>query len=369
MNSRPYSQWKATWAIARASLRALIKSPQSVFFSFFFPIVLIFIFGALSGGSGISVDVAFSPKTDTNNILYHQIQNSEMFSVATGTEKEINERVERGRITAIIDIQKVGNSAPANNYKIHLTTSSASQRDLPVLQSILRSLMSSDPSNAPADVVNKAPQITIDTVPGRTYRLIDFYLPGMLGFSLIGTAIFGVAFLFYNLRETLVLKRLYASPIRRGNIIIGETISRLIFQLINAVVLIGFGYFFYHFTLANGWITFFEMVFLSCIALVVFMGFGFVISSVARNQNVIPIYANLVMFPQYFLSGTFFSKNALPQSIHWLVNILPLTNLNDALRKISFEGVGMLECGKEIGILLAWGVVIYAIAIKVFRWD
>ena len=99
------------------------------------------------------------------------------------------------------------------------------------------------------------------------------------------------------------------------------------------------------------------------------MGFGFFISSVSKNQNVIPIYANLFMFPQYFLSGTFFPKTVLPQSIHWLIEALPLTALNDALRKVAFEGLHLNDCWKQMGILGAWGVVIYTFAIWVFRWE
>jgi len=203
----------------------------------------------------------------------------------------------------------------------------------------------------------------------RPYRRIDFYLPGMIGFSLIGSAVFGVAFLFFALRETLVLKRMYASPVTKSNIVIGESLGRVFFQLLIVIVLILFGKFAYGFTLANGFVTFIELLFLSALALVVFMGFGFFISSMARNQNVIPIYANLFMFPQYFLSGTFFPKTILPQSIHWLIEALPLTALNDALRKVAFEGSHLSDCWKQIGILAAWGIVIHAFAVWVFRWE
>jgi ABC-2 type transport system permease protein len=94
-----------------------------------------------------------------------------------------------------------------------------------------------------------------------------------------------------------------------------------------------------------------------------------VISGISKNQNVIPIYANLFMFPQYFLSGTFFPKTALPAGMQTIVSYLPLTALNDALRKVAFEGTGLLSCWKEIGILAAWGLLVYALAVKVFKWE
>jgi ABC-2 type transport system permease protein len=250
---------------------------------------------------------------------------------------------------------------------VHFRYSSANQREIPQFQGILQSII-----NGLNQVMNPRPDIATvssEEVKARIYKRIDFLLPGMIGFSLIGASVFGVAFLFFNLRETLVLKRMYASPVKKAYIVIGESLARLIYQLATVVVLILVGKFFYDFTLSNGLITFLELMVISVIALLVFMGFGFIISSVSKNQNVIPIYANLFMFPQYFLSGTFFPKGALPKSIQWLVEILPLTAVNDSLRKVAFEGSHLTGCWKQIGILGIWGVIVYAVAIKVFRWE
>ena len=269
----------------------------------------------------------------------------------------------------MINITKVDSTIGAEKFAIHLKSSSANQQELPALQAILGNIIAVIDKQKNGNQNSIATILPPEEVQGREYKLIDFYLPGMIGFSLIGTAVFGVAFLFFSLRETLVLKRLYASPIQRRNIILGETLARIIFQLVTVIILISFGTFFYHFTLANGFVTFIEMLVVSTLGVLVFMGAGFIISSVAKNQNVIPIYSNLFMFPQYFLSGTFFPKSALPQNIQWLIGALPLTALNDALRKISFEGAHLIDCGKELGILAIWGIIVYVIAIRVFRWE
>lgn len=363
-----YSQARALWAITKASLISIFRSPQSVFFGIFFPSILIWVFGALSSGSKIRFDVGVDPGSDTANPIYHAVTSSPVFNVHSGSHDSLAEQMKKGSITAILFINKNTDTSEKSLYNLKVQSSSASQQQLPALNSVLRDITShiDDKLNPPK---MSMAHISQEQVEGRVYKPIDFYLPGMIGFALIGTAVFSVAFLFFNLRETLVLKRLYASPIRRLNIILGETFSRVIFQVITVIILIVFGRFFYDFTLADGLITFIEMVIVSVFGLVVFMGSGFIVSSIAKNQNVIPIYSNIFMFPQYFLSGTFFSKTALPDSIQWLVNALPLTALNDALRKISFEGAHIYNCGKELGILTIWGVVVYAIAVKVFKWE
>jgi ABC-2 type transport system permease protein len=363
MMAQPYNQRRALFAITKASFRSIFKSPSSTFFSLFFPIVLIIIFGSIGGGGGVSFNLAIDKKSDTTNNIYQAIIHAPIFDIVKGDAADIEDRLKKGRITAIIDIQK----NDSGKYNVHVESTTASQRELPQLYQILNSIINE--VSISNEKINKVATITVDQVEVRPYRRIDFYLPSMIGFSLIGSAVFGVSFVFFALRETLVLKRMYASPVSKTNIVIGESLGRVLFQLIIVIVLILFGKYAYHFTLANGFVTFLELLVLSALALIVFMGFGFFISSVARNQNVIPIYANLFMFPQYFLSGTFFPKTILPQSIHWLIEALPLTALNDALRKVAFEGLHLNDCWKQMGILGAWGVIIYAFAIWAFRWE
>jgi ABC-2 type transport system permease protein len=366
--SNQYNQWTAMWAIAKAALRAIFKSPQAIFFSLFFPIVLIMVFGAIGGGGGLSIDVGIDSKSDTTNGFYQAIKNNVIFDVAKGTPAELEDKLMKGRITALIEIRKQSTDTSLARYNLHLRTTAASQREMPALKLILEKI-TDEANKAVNPVKNKLADISVEEVEGRPYRTIDFYLPGMIGFSLIGSAIFGVAFVFFSLRETLVLKRMFSTPVKKGYIILGEGLARVVFQLVTVIVLILFGKFFYNFTLAHGWVTFFELLALSLLGLVVFMGIGFIISSIAKNQNVIPIYANLIMFPQYFLSGTFFPKSLLPATMQKIINFLPLTALNDAMRKISFEGLHIWEVWKEVSILLVWCAIAYAILVRVFRWE
>ena len=358
-----YNQRRALFAITKASFKSIFKSPSSTFFSLFFPIVLIVIFGSLGGGGGISFDVAIDKNSDSTNRIYQAITQYPIFNVVKGTDADIQDRLKKGRITAIIDIKKID----SGKYDIQVESTTASQRELPQLQNVLNGIINE--ASIADSKIEKIASVSVSQIEVRPYRRIDFYLPGMIGFSLIGSAVFGVAFLFFALRETLVLKRMYASPVTKANIVLGESLGRVFFQLLIVIVLILFGKYAYNFTLANGFVTVLELLVLSTLALIVFMGFGFFISSVAKNQNVIPIYANLFMFPQYFLGGTFFPKTVLPKSIHWLIEALPLTALNDALRKVAFEGLHLNDCWKQVGILGAWGIVIYTFAIWVFRWE
>ncbi len=366
--SQKYNQLRAMMAVTKASLKATFRSPQAIFFSLFFPIVLIWIFGSLGGNNIPKVDVAMEAGADTSNPIFTSLRQHPVLHFIRKDKSLINDELSKGRITAVIDIRQNVDTSLHAPYNIHLRTSSASQKDFPLLQSVLSTAINNmDKATYPGQPTVATISQTVEE--GRRYKMIDFFLPGMIGFALIGSAVFGIAFTIYSLKETLVLKRMYSTPIRKGYIILGESISKVIFNLLTVVVLILFGHYVYDFTLAEGALTFLNMMVLSFIALLVFMGFGFFLSAISKNQNVIPIYANLFMFPQYFLSGTFFSKTALPLWLQPIIKFLPLTAVNDAMRNVAFEGASLASCWEQILILAGWGIFIYILTVRFFRWE
>ncbi len=349
-------------AIARGSLRAIFRSPSTVVFSLGFPIIFILVFGSI-GDNGFAMNIGISPNSDTINPIYQSLQNIKGLTVYHGmSDSLLDVNVRSAAITAIIDIKK----ANTTSYNINLKSADiVKPQDLQILQAILNSVVIRNDSSYHLARIN--PDITY--IKGREFREIDRILPGMLGFSLLGTGVFSVAFLFFNLRNGLVLKRFFATPIKKSTIILGEGISRISFQLLAVVIIMLFGYLFFNFTFINGASTFIDMLLLSFLACVIFMGFGFVVSSIAGTDSVIPVYSNMFVFPQFLLSGTFFSTAVFPGWMQTICNYLPLTCFNNAMHKISYEGLGLLSTWREVGILLVWGILIYAVAVKVFKWE
>jgi ABC-2 type transport system permease protein len=363
-----YSQVKAMLSITKASLKATFRSPSAVVFSIGFPLIFILVFGFIGESGGFSVNVALDKSSDTTNPIYLAIKNVPAIHFEDKADSLLIEDLQKGNLTAFIKIEKT-NGNP--NYVIKLKSSEAVKtQDLGILQSILNSVISNlnDHVYPNAEKV-AAVESKVDKIPGRIYRQIDFILPGQLGFSLLGAGVFGVAFLFYNLRQQLVLKRFFATPITRTYIVVGEAISRVIFQMINAVVIITIGIFAFHFTMVHGAITYIQLLLLCLIGLIVFMGYGFIVSNMAKNESVIPIFANLFTFPQLLLSGTFFPIDVFPKGVRFFSNLLPLTHFNNAMREISFEGATIFDVWQDVGVLLIWGVILYGIAICVFKWE
>ncbi|HVG42402.1 MAG TPA: ABC transporter permease, partial [Chitinophagaceae bacterium] len=257
-------------AITKASLRAMLRSPSAIIFSIFFPLIFILVFGFIGSNGKLSLNIAWDKNTDSTNEIYYAIKNIGALNVKDKDPKSLKEDLEKGRITAILKISKT--NVPQAPYQIDLKSSEAANpQNLQVLQSLLGSVIDGiNKQKYPTTTTYAVLNNNIQKVPGRVYRTIDFILPGQLGFSLLSAGVFGVAFLFFSLRQQIVLKRFYATPIKRMYIILGEGLSRIIFQLLTAIIIVGVGHYLFKFTLVNGWITFLEILVLSFLALLVF---------------------------------------------------------------------------------------------------
>jgi ABC-2 type transport system permease protein len=367
--SKPYSQAKALWAITWASFKAIFDQPISIVFSLLFPIIFILIFGAF-GNSGVPTQrIAVRPGTDTVNAIFDSLKANKYIKLARYDDTtQMRDELAKGKLTGILFIRQLPGDTGKSKYLVHVQSSSASGTSLYLFLQSLDNLVNK------IEIGHVAPMdkqfiVQPEIIEGKKYRQIDFILPGQLGFSILFATLFGIAFTFFSLREQLVLKRFYASPVKRINILIGIGTSRLFFQLVNVAVLILFGYFVLNFTLQHGFLTFVEMMVLSVIMLFLLMGVGLIFSSIAKSDAIIPLFINLFGFPQMLLSGTFFPVTVFPKWLQDICYFLPLTQFNNAMRKISFEGLHLFDTWKEIGILGIWIIIIYAILVKVIKWE
>jgi ABC-2 type transport system permease protein len=364
-NNKPYSNTRATLAIAKASFRSILRSPSAVVFSLAFPLIFIIVFANIGGG-GVRVDVGVAKTCDSLNPVYQALKNVKVVNlVKDQSTDDMNKNLSKGTIDAIINIQKNASQPP---FIVNVQYTKASGEKGNILKSILNNIfyeMNSRVSQGPPPVA----ELRETTIQGREYKYIDFILPGMLGFSLLSSGVFGTAFVFLSLRLTLVIKRFFATPVKRYSIVLGEAIARLAFALLGALFIIAIGHYAFGFTLIHGISTVLNMLVLSAIGLIIFMGFGFTISGIAKNESAVPPLSNIITLPQFLLSGTFFSTSAFPGWLRSISRVLPLTHLNEAMRKVAFEGASLGDVTHQLLILGAWFIGVYIVAVKTFKWE
>jgi ABC-2 type transport system permease protein len=384
MIMKKYNNTRATLAIAIASFRSIIRSPSAVVFSLAFPLIFIVVFANIGGGA-VTMEVGVAKTCDTIGPVYQALKRTGIVHlIRDQSTADMAKNLSKGDLDVILDIKD--NRGPNNHGKgwtiypplsalprkppftVNVQYTSASQQKGGIFKSLLNSILF-QVNSMDNTVQQPVAELKETTVHGREYKYIDFILPGMLGFSLLSSGVFGTAFVFLSLRLTLVIKRFFATPVKRYSIVLGEAIARLIFSWIGALFIIVVGHYFFGFTLVHGVTTVVNLLILSALGLIIFMGFGFIISGIAKNESTIPPLSNIVTLPQFLLSGTFFATTAFPSWLQVLSNILPLTYLNNAMRQVAFEGTGLGGVTHELLILGIWFIIIYAVAVKTFKWE
>jgi ABC-2 type transport system permease protein len=204
----------------------------------------------------------------------------------------------------------------------------------------------------------------IEREPGGRY--IDFLVPGLVGLNIMGSAIWGIGFAVVEARKRKMLKRLAATPMSRAHFLLSFMLSRLSFLALEVAALLGFG-----------WLVFDVPVRGSLLALTVvslwgalaMTGIAMLIAARPRSVEVASGLSNLFMLPMWLLGGSFFSYERFPDASLPFIRTLPLTALNDALRKTVNEGLGLVDVLPELGWLGLWGVVSFVVALRWFRWQ
>lgn len=201
-------------------------------------------------------------------------------------------------------------------------------------------------------------------LPGSRY--IDWLVPGLLGMNVMMTGLWGIAFSIGMARTKKLIKRLSATPMRRGHFLGAQLAGRLLFLPLEAGVLIVFAHYVFGVPVRGSWLLLALLILLGAVSSGALSLF---VASRARSFEAISGLINLAIVPMWIMSGIFFSSSNFPDVIQPFVQALPLTALNDALRAVMLAGDGFGAVAHEIAILSAWAVICFGLALKIFRWQ
>jgi ABC-type multidrug transport system permease subunit len=196
-------------------------------------------------------------------------------------------------------------------------------------------------------------------------RYIDWFIPGLVGLSLMSNGMWGVGFPVTQARMRNLMKRMVASPMRRRDYLLAQMIARLLGVVPEVALPLTFGALAFDLPINGSWLA---IGVVGVIGALTFAAMGLLLASRARTFEAISGLMNLGMIPMWILSGVFFSASNFPDAFQPVIQALPLTAVNDALRSIVLDGASLSEVASEIAILLGWGTGSFALALRMFRW-
>jgi len=350
---RQNGRWAGYSHLLMARMLELKREPEVVFWVFIFPLLLALGLGiAFRNKPADAVSLVIVPGTGSENAqaLLARSPQRATFKIQVLNEEDAHKGFRLGKFDLVLEPDGKGGL----QYRY----------DPARPESVLAKSEVNDALQAAAgrkDTV--ATTIVTSSEPGSRY--IDFLIPGLLGMNLMNSGMWGIGFALVDMRQRKLLKRFVATPMRRGDFLLALASSRLILMIIEVGLLLVFGVLFFHMRVLGS---------VGAIALIAglgsltFGGVGLLTASRAQKIESVSGLINLVMMPMWIFSGVFFSYERFPAVIHPLIKALPLTALNDALRASILEGTPLLHQWPRLVVMILWGGISFALALKWFRW-
>lgn len=334
-------------------VREFLREKEAVFWVFVFPVLMTFALGIAFRNTGpdktfVAVEGSATDQkvSETANVL----SRSADISVTVLGAEAAAQALRSGKVSIVV--------TPENDsfaYRFDPTRPESRAARLLVDDALQR-------GKGRTDVVNVGEQKI--TEPGARY--VDFLVPGLIGMNLMGSGLWGLGFTVVIARSRKLLKRFAATPMHRSHYLLSFMLSRLVFLVLEVAAVIVFASLAFGFTVRGSWLS---VALMTVLGGFTFSGIGLLVAARPTTIEGVSGLMNFIMLPMWLLSGTFFSSERFPQILQPFIQALPLTALNNVLRALMNEGAPLSSNWLAIAILLAWCLVSFVVALKIFKWQ
>ncbi len=332
----------------------------------------------------VNEDVGYGGYTNASSTLIAILENAnnstDLMTLTTASSfDEVREMIQRGDVDAGIIISSDFTSSIMNGQQgtITLVTDQSNLQMSSMLQAVLQEVFNQlgtglaqqnvqslgvNPSNSLA-VVQPYNVQTEGAIEG-DFSYFDFVAPGIIAMTVMMSVMTGLPVAISEERESGTLDGMMVAPISRLSVILGKTLAQIGRGLLQGVIIIVIAVSFFGVTIHGSILLVFALLLLCVFS---FVGLGIVLTSFTKDQETATMLMTTIMFPMMFLSGVFFPIEQMPWFMQTISNVLPLTYVTNALRKVMVLGADISMITTELAILIGFGTVMIAIAVPVFK--
>jgi ABC-2 type transport system permease protein len=356
-----------------ANVKSLTRDRAALFWTIFFPIMFVFLFGAIFGGSSdtrISVAYVDQDGTPASAGVRQAFASVTLFKLQDGTLDDEKAAMQRGDVSAVIVVPKGLQDALAQARTGGKATAAIQVYGDPSqsqTSQVIMGVVSQVANGVNLQASGGTAIVTVDqqTLQSTNIGAVAYLVPSILAMALMQLGVFAAIPLVQQ-REKGILKRIGATPLARWKLVGSNVLLRLMVAVVDAVLIIGIGFVVFNVHITGSLLLVGGIVLLGSAA---FLAIGFAMASFLKTEEQAQGVVQVVQLPMMFLSGIFFSFEFLPGVLQTVARFLPLTYLGDALRQVMVNGTQVAPLGVDLAILTGWLVVCLGIAARSFRWE
>ncbi len=353
-----------------ANLQSLVRDRAALFWTFFFPIMFVFLFGAIfsnQGTSKLNLGVVNLDGTPAGTGIETALRDSGVFNVKLGSLQEEKDAMQNGDVSGIVVIPgglgAAIQSGGSNPLQALIYTDPAQQTTGQIIQQIVGQIVNG--FNMSASGAKPILALSQQTLASTDVSFVSYLVPSILAMALMQLGVFACVPLVEQ-REKQILKRLGATPLPRWTLVGSNILVRLIIAAIQTGLILGIGAAVFKVSITGNPLLILAIVFLGS---AMFLSLGYLLAAFLRTEEQANGVTQVVQMPMMFLSGIFFPFAMLPDFLGQIGRIMPLTYLADAMRQTMVNAPALAPLSVDVAIVGGWMVVCLAISVRFFRWE
>jgi len=365
-----------------AGIKQWIRSIGTVFWTLLFPVLLILIFGAIFlGGTDVEFDLVIQDLDDSSishefvsnldNITGVNVITLEEGKVVTefmlDEDKKVALIIPEGFEKTIIEFMQSQNDPdPTINgddlpFNLTLIVDPSDQTSTSILRSIITSVIYQFNMNITGG--QNIFGINEESSLGEEFEYIDFFIPGIIGFTIMTSMVYGSIERNTKYRKDGILRKLLTMPITRAEWIFSKMLFMLFLSFISTFVILIVGILVWGLNVQIN--IFFFIIIISTSFM--FSGLGMIIGRFVKEEESADMAGGAITFPMMFLAGTFFPLDQMPDFLQSVAQVLPLYYVNEGLRNAMVHA----DMDKTLfftGFVVVFALVFFILGVFLTKW-
>jgi ABC-2 type transport system permease protein len=189
-------------------------------------------------------------------------------------------------------------------------------------------------------------------------------VPGLIALILFQTATSLTALAIVRERERGTMEQLIVTPIRSWELILAKITPYILVSFADTLLILVLGTLIFGVPIRGSIILLFAM---TGLYLLPTLGYGLVISTIARTQQQAQLMVMPLMLPAMMLSGYIFPIASLPIVLQYVGALLPTTYFIYIMRAVVIKGVGISLILPQILALSVFAIALLGLAMWRFR--
>ena len=360
------------YTTTRMHILTFFREKAALFFTFLFPIMLMVLFGLIFQNQG-NVSYTIHVQDQDNTQLSHNFTDS-LGKVKGVTVQRIDANASADRymtdndLNFLMIIPKgyqdaiIARTTYDPNATFNLTikydpSDSSAAIKLTIMDKVVQEM------NKGLSLSKDTIRTNVSSIVSNRFTYIEFFIPGLIGLSVMTSAVFGSIGDENEYRQKGIIRKLSTTPITRGEWILSTMIYQLFLSAISTVLVLIVGYLLFGAVLLLN-------IYLPIIVVATafaFSGLGMLVGRLVKDAQSAAALANVITFPMMFLSGSFFPMEQMPGFLQSFARVLPLYYVNQGLRE-SMIFDNMLAAGTNTVVIGIFAMVVFTAGIYLTTW-